>query len=49
MYVILLNISFFSCLAEKPLWNFIESRLHVKLLVTDVIFGFQNDNRNYDV
>ena len=40
---------FFSCLAVKHLWNFIESRLHVKLVVTDVNFGFQNNNRNYDV
>ena len=39
----------FSCLAVKPLWNFIKSRLHVKLVVTDVILGFQKDNRNYDV
>ena len=31
------------------LWNFIESRSYVKLVVTDVFFGFQSDNRNYDV
>ena len=40
---------FFSCLAVRPLWNFIESCLHVKLVLTDVFFGYQNGNRNYDV
>ena len=51
MYMILLNISCFFCLAIKPLWNFIESRLHVNLVVTDVglMFGQQKGDHNYDV
>ena len=31
---------FFSCLGVKPLWNLIESLLHVKLVATDVMFGY---------
>ena len=47
MYMILVNIFLF--LFGRKASVEAESRFHIKLVLTDVIFGYQNGNCNYDV